>query len=333
VGQRDVLLREFRAGLDIVRTGHLEPPPHNAPVRRFFHGVALTLGVWRVMMKHPETRARYFKIVIPQAVITLLVAFLYVPGIEALPERVDDPETGFHFRLDKAGEWWGLLYGALCVVEWLVISLSRDFHDELSRRASILLDVPPEDAPEQPRVRLNLGWVFKKLKRRIHGGLIFVMGLPMLALLLFIPDIGDGLYAVAVVLWAAYWLATFTLGKTGHAWGEQVLPDPWFFRIWGTASREFVLLRWWLPRWFLGLWRKVTGVVVRPAALAEKIPYEAAGLMVVRALCSLPVVYLFIRPILPVAATYALKEHNLIAPPASVSATPVVAALPAHQKA
>jgi hypothetical protein len=49
--------------------------------------------------------------------------------------------------------------------------------------------------------------------------------------------------------------------------------------------------------------RGAVGLVRRPAALAERCPWETAGFALARIVLSLPVLYLLARPLVPVAAT------------------------------
>ncbi|MBI5498165.1 MAG: hypothetical protein HY904_24395 [Deltaproteobacteria bacterium] len=316
MGWRDELSRELKEGVALVRSGDLTRPPPTARLRRVFHGAALVVGVLRTMWHHPATRQRYLQVVLPQAVAVMAAAVVFGPSLDRLPDTYSSGTGASRWEFTRgAAEFWATLYTTLCVVEWIVIALSRDFHDELSARASLLVGVPPEDSPEQPRVRLNLGWCFRKLKRRVQGMFIFAAGLPLLAVLLLVPELGDGLYSVAAAGWGFYWLATFTVGKTAYAWAEPSPRDPWFFRAWERTQAGTALLRWWLPNLFERIWRRVTGMAARPASLVERMPWESGGLALIRLLCGLPVVYLFIRPVIPVAAGYVLKEHGMLKAP------------------
>jgi hypothetical protein len=54
------------------------------------------------------------------------------------------------------------------IIQWGVIALSRDYHDVLSRAASLLTAIEPEDEELTPRIRLDFPWMRKKLSRRIR---------------------------------------------------------------------------------------------------------------------------------------------------------------------
>jgi hypothetical protein len=60
--------------------------------------------------------------------------------------------------------------------------------------------------------------------------------------------------------------------------------------------------RWWLPRWYGRLWRKLSDAIFSPCKAVEDAPYALLGLSLCRILFGLPGVYLFIRPFIPVAA-------------------------------
>jgi hypothetical protein len=195
------------------------------------------------------------------------------------------------------------VYATLAVVEWIIIALSREYHDALSKIASELTAVPPEDVPAKPSIRVNIRWLWKKLKRRIRGAILIAVGAPVLWPLWLIPAIGSSLQTAFLGLWTVYWLAVFTVGKTEHAWTRQAPPDPWFLRYSKRAS-EHRVLRFWMWRWYVRLLRRVGGPLASPAAHLERAPYEVAGLTAARALTRLPGLYTFFRPIVPVAATH-----------------------------
>ena len=285
-----------------------------APVRRLLHGMGQVARAWRALVTDPAARARYAQVVGLQVLAVVVLAATCGPSVAALAEGIEFGEDG-HLKLDMGdGGAWSVVYGTLCAVEWFVVALSRDFHDELSRTASRLVGVPPEDEAQRPaRVRLDPGWVWRKVKRRRHGAVVFALGYPLLSLLLLVPRVGDALHAGAAAAWGAYWLCVFTLGKTAFAWTDEAPPDPWFLRLCSAAQREIPLLRRWLPAALIRAWRRHTGVALRPAALVERMPWEAAGLACVRLLGGIPGIYLLVRPLIPVAATAMLQERGLIA--------------------
>lgn len=216
-----------------------------------------------------------------------------------------------HVRI--VGAFMYLLYACLCISEWLVIALSRDYHDQIGRRASLLSGAPPEDPEEKPRVRLNLRWLWSKAKRRARGLRVIVMGAPVLMVADVIPSAWGIASAVIGTLWTGYWLSVFVGAKSALAWhDEKTAGDPWFLRAWTDLEKKSRLWRWWLPRAYGRLWRRGSRAVFAPCARFEESPWELAGLGLVRVLGGLPVFYLFVRPFIPVAAAHIILPH---APP------------------
>ena len=85
------------------------------------------------------------------------------------------------------------IYGALSVVQAAVIALSRDYHAAIARDASLLLGVAPEDPPLEPRVRLNVAWIRRKLKQRTRSLLVFLPGVALITVAAFaLPGADDG---------------------------------------------------------------------------------------------------------------------------------------------
>ncbi|HEU4533285.1 MAG TPA: hypothetical protein VFS00_04175, partial [Polyangiaceae bacterium] len=137
--------------------------------------------------------------------------------------------------------FWGklvTLYGALVAIGWGVVALSRDYHDVISREASLRLNLPPEDPPLVPRVRLNVDWIKTRLQRRFRGFMLFTLGVPPLWALSFfvvLPLMGinrvwavfdsdsvvSRLYGLLAAGWGAYWLIVFTGAKTALAWADE----------------------------------------------------------------------------------------------------------------
>lgn len=247
------------------------------------------------------------------------------------------PATSLWARL---GKLWGTLvkvYTALVVIGWVIIALSRDYHDAIGRELSLRLDLPPEDPPVVPRVRVNFGWMATRMKRRLRGFMLFTLGVPPLwALSCFVvlPLLGldliwnvfdtssvvSRLYGLLAAAWGAYWLVVFTTAKTVLAWAEEgTAPDPWFLRLWGALTARLPRPLASLPRGYGRAWRAMSRRVFSPAICFERAPYEFTGLAALRLLCSVPIFYPFVRPFVPVAAALIVSRH----------ASPAVAKAPA----
>jgi hypothetical protein len=310
------LSAEIRAGVALLRGSELRFPGEGAWFRRLAWGAALVVGTVRALLSNPVSRARYLRVVGVQLTVTVLAGLWYVDFFDELPAFYEVRDGTFRFSFSRGTALISSLYGTLCMVEWMVIALSRDFHDELSRMASALVGVPPEDSPCVPRIRLDVRWLMTKLRRRLRGLAIFACGLPLIGMCAMVPVIGDVLQWVAFAGWGLYWLAVFTVGRTAYAWAEPATLEPWYLRGAAAAVQSTPVLRWWLPTRFLAFWRRVTGTVTRPARLVEQMPFEAVGLALMRVLGGIPGVYLFLRPAMPVAAARALLERGLAKPTA-----------------
>jgi hypothetical protein len=213
--------------------------------------------------------------------------------------------------------WWDSalamvlsIYGALSVAQGIVIALSRDYHAAIARDASLLLGVAPEDPPLAPRVRLNIAWIRRKLKQRTRSLFVFLPGV-FLIYVAALPFPERALVtSVLTSLWAAYWWVVWTASKSARAWErEGVARLPWFLRLWHeyVATLPFVG---WAARSWEGIWTRFTRSIFSPAEAVEGQPVEFAGLAAARALQLVPVLKLFVRPLVPVAAARLLAERS-----------------------
>ncbi len=212
------------------------------------------------------------------------------------------------------------LYAALVAVEWVVLALSRDYQDQLMRRLSLATGMPPDDEEKTPRLRLDLRWVARKMKRRFRGWYLFMVGMMAISCLGWLPwKLGDQVVPVLAALWSGYWLAVFTLAKTRQAWDDSETRLPWYVRGFdATGGRIFFL------RWYGAMLKRVSKSVLAPCQAFERGSYEAAGLAVARLMLGLPPIYSFVRPVFTVAAQHAVlarAEHPpaLVPPPDAVS--------------
>jgi hypothetical protein len=303
--------------------------------RRFFHGFILPFALLRALLRDAPGRRAYLGCVIVQAVLTLALGLaIATAGYRAIEElrreggvTMEMAPNGLQIRasgdappntpveiegleevpvaLRSGVVYLYLVYGATSLVEWLVIALSRDFHDQIGRRAAELSGVPPEDPPLRPRVRVNLRWMWTKVKRRVRGLKVFAFGFPMFAAGSLIPSPWRLASGVVATAWGVYWLSVFVGAKSARAWRDEgSAPDPWFLRAYDALVAKSRLFRWWLPRWYGRAWRRHSAAVFPPCARFEESPYELLGLGALRVVCGLPLVYLFVRPVIPVAAAH-----------------------------
>jgi hypothetical protein len=212
--------------------------------------------------------------------------------------------------------YWAVFFSFLHTAQWIVIALSRDYHTALSREASLLSGVPPEDEPLAPRVRLNIQWLRNKLRRRWRALVVFATGVPLLwvlkKLLIWGSDAGelltgfyDGLFTALLTAWGAWWFVVFTAGKSALAWREQSPREPWFLRGWNWLGSRAAPLRPAVGS-YGALWKRFTLDTFSPAASVERQPWSLSGLAVTRAFAALPLVKCFLRPFIPVAAAHLL---------------------------
>ncbi|WP_163996743.1 hypothetical protein [Pyxidicoccus caerfyrddinensis] len=207
--------------------------------------------------------------------------------------------------------FWGALFAALHLAQWVVIALSRDYHDVIARDASLLTGVKPEDEEIEPRVRLDVQWLRKKVRRRWRAALLFAVGVPALALLT-VPFLclSSTVFTVLSTLWGVWWLVVFTAAKSEHAWVPPAEPRaPWFLRIWTWLTTQVPGMRWGMLQRYGAFWTRRTQEVLAPVSTVERHPWAFAGLAVVRFVGSIPPLKFFCRPLIPVASAHLLAEE------------------------
>lgn len=285
---------QAREAIEVVYAARLQPPASPTRAARVAFGAGLPLAILATVLAEPAARRRYLRVCGVQAAVTLLAGVLFFVNVGW---------TG------RGLAFWSSLYATLVAFEWIVIALSRQHHDAISRDAALLTGVPPEDPPLTPRVCVDLRWIGKRIKRHIRGMKVLLAGTIALTLLLAVPVLGQQLYAVATTLWAAYWLVVLVTAKSAHAWREEgTAPAPWFVRAWDRLTTSVPGFRWWLPRAYGRFLRGFTASMFSPAARWERSPWELCGVALMRVLGGLPGMYMFLRPLIPVAS-----QHLLIA--------------------
>ncbi len=240
----------------------------------------------------------------------------------------------------KLALFFAELYAALLIVQGIVLALSRDFHDVITRTACVTVGAPPENAPAVPRVRVNFPWMKKKLRRRLRGLVLFAIGLPILgalAVLTALPFVTldgpvptwvrHGTYVALTAVWGAYWVAVFAGASTELAWRDERARYPWFARAARGLVEHVPGFRWFAPRLYAATLERVSRSIVSPAAAFERRPVELLGLALARTVVSIPGVYLFFRPVFPVAA--ARIHLGAVTPAARIAPASAAPALPA----
>ncbi|NOJ81568.1 hypothetical protein HNV28_25085 [Myxococcus xanthus] len=207
--------------------------------------------------------------------------------------------------------FWAALFAALQLSQWVVIALSRDYHDAISRKASLLTGLEPEDEEFPPRVRLNVAWLRKKVKRRWRAFLLLMVGVPALVLLtLPFMCASRFIFTALFTAWGAWWWVVFTAAKSARAWEPSAGPTrpPWFLRVWTVLTTRVPGFRWGALQRYGASWGRRTEEVFAPISSTERHPWVFAGLAVVRFLGSFPPMKFFVRPLIPVASAHLLEE-------------------------
>lgn len=228
---------------------------------------------------------------------------------ERAQDNADDEDEAPAPAPNKQWSWplLSALGAALTLVEWWMLALTRDHQNQLSRKVALASGATPEDPERTPRVRLDVKWLVKKLRRKIRGALIIGSGVVAFAVVRLIPHVGREASQLAASLWAFYWIAVFTLGGTAAAWTIHAPKDPWFVR--GSLALGKIPLLGWFPRLYGKVWRGITKGVRSPCEVWERAPYEGLGMGLARVVCGLPVIYSFVRPVFSVAAQHAVRPH------------------------
>ncbi len=280
---------------------------------RLGHGISIPWKLFRVGIEDPAIRRRYMKVCGLQTLAVLsLFALFYKRAPEVGPEGYHWGLAGgdVHFQLANAHSVLAQMYGTLCIIEWCVIALSRQFHDAIGRDLALRAGDEPEDPERAPRIKLDIRWMWRKLQRRFRGmRAMFVCGVA-LAWISLIPAIGNILFTVSLSAVGFYWLVVSAAAKTRFAWQSEADPLATDVRFVHGLEQVVAKLstRWlgWLPR----LVRWGTKRLFPPARIVDAQPGEFLGLGIVRALSVVPVLYLFVRPLMPVAAAHLVLERR-----------------------
>jgi len=253
---------------------------------------AVVAGVW----KEPRLGGRLRQVAGLQMAATLAL-FVLLTAIPFVGPDLADPGS-------KASDSLGELLLLLVAAHMVVLGLSFEFHDDLTRRASLWLGVVPEDPDRPPRFRFNLGWVRKRIRRRWRGWLIMTVGIAMLApLRLF----NQGLHVLATTFWSLHWFGVFALGKSAVAWREPIHRAPWLIRMRNACQTHpwmYALPPVWIAHALQSPLHNLWPVVVN----TEDHPGEALGLAGLHALSNVPVFGFLLRPWVSLCSAMLLDE-------------------------
>lgn len=320
------LVEQMKAGIALVRAGRMQPPPMRAHLRRSLYPLAVAVALGRAVWGNGPLRRRYLGTMIPQVLLVLVAGV----GWTMFMKEGERAALSLWARLLS-------LYTAMSIFEAVIIAFTREHHDGLSYAVSAVVGAPPEEDIARPRVRLDVDWLVTKMKRRVQGGIILLVSvLPFGVLIsvavapiaLALADRLGGRALVAflanapaqlfVLVAGAYWLGVFTLGKTAHAWRDEIVSDPFFLRWSDAAADAYPRLCGWLHLYTRVL-RRALGRARRPAHVVEAAMFETGGLVLLRVLISAPGLYLLLRPLIPVAATVVIAARS----PETLSGLPV----------
>lgn len=298
-----------RRSAEVIREAPLERPKAGG-LAQVGYGFALPLAAMRAVLRDPLARRRYLLASWVRAGVVLAAALPIALKLSESAKALE-PAADLLTAIARLVALLSSLYAALAVVEWIVIALTHEYDDQTARRAALLIGAPPEDEPRAPRVRLDLPWVGKRIKRAIRGYRVYLVGLPAISILWLFPLVGAALYAAAVAGWTFYWFAVQTVAKTAAAWTDEGrAPPPWFLRLWGAATERAPGFRWSLPRSYGRFWWRHAEAMFSPCKAVEDAPHTFLGLALLRALLGVPGVYLFFRPFFPVAVAYIITASR-----------------------
>lgn len=285
--------------------------PSRGTLARFVFGLSLVPRLVRAARRDEAFRRRHARWTSVQVAIVVVVAAVLV-GLGSEVRKI--PSSGrTTFEIEIAILL--LVYTTLATVEWIVIALGRQFHDQISRGATLAVALVPEDPERVPRVAIDVPWLKKRVRRYFRGLIAFGAGVPAIVLGSLLPWVGGSLASVMITLWSTYWVGVLTAGKSALAWrteGDPRAPDPFVFRAGDEMTTRVPLLRLGLPRLYFKVWRRLSFGLFPPARELEAQTPEMMGIAAFRALVGMPGLYLFFRPFFPVASQLVIATESVL---------------------
>ena len=205
-----------------------------------------------------------------------------------------------------------VLGGSLVSAQWVTLALSREFQDPVARALCGVAGIEPEDEASKPRLGLDAKWLLKKIKQRLRGVLVLLPGFIAfvpLYLAAAIAGVDDFVMPPLMFGWSFYWWCAFTAGRSARAWKDEAagtLPAP--VRWWLARTESTFGFRWFFPRWLGRFAVYATRRDAAPAVAMERDLPAFVGLGLARMVLSLPLLRLFFRSAIDMAAADVL-EH------------------------
>ena len=129
----------------VARGASLAPPPPASRFRRFLWGFALPFGIVRSVLRDPHARRCWLAWSSVQLAVLVAVGLRIGLSTSHAADHLARP------KLSDVVELASVTYAALCVVEWFVIALARDYHEVLSAIAARVTGVPAEPLVRPPK--------------------------------------------------------------------------------------------------------------------------------------------------------------------------------------
>lgn len=227
----------------------------------------------------------------------------------------DDDDDEDKRTLPLPLEWVLWLYGITWPVQWVVVLLSRDYDDLFASQLALSAGAAREEAPANPRPRVDFRWLWLQARRRLQALLAWAPGVPLVAMLSWpFGPVAKVVSTVLGALWLTYWWLVGTTAKSSLAWVAAADARPPFFLRGPLKWTEQVPVVRAVPR----LWARLTRPLYPPAEAFEAAPVSLSGLALFRAVASVPLLSLWARPLLPVAASLLLAKGGHPRPRATV---------------
>ncbi len=262
----------------------------------------------RVRKRSPELWRSWLRVSLVQGAVTLLTGaalvglMLFARGrFLAWATSVGDVQVQ---GINTTAELFTLAFALFTASEWLVIAFSREFHEQLTRRMTLLLGLPPEDAEAPARIGFSFRWLGRRIRRWARGLKALVAVVPACAVLtLPLSPVGLSQRAsgVLLVLWSFYWAALIACGKTAYGWrseGDPAAAEPRLVRRLRSIPVVSLFGR------FLGRMTRSSAPVAREV---DAHTWEFLGIAAARLMLGVPVLYTFVRPTLPLASVLVLS--------------------------